>query len=99
MKKLLMMLLALVIGFAPVVVAAQTSGSGGMSGSSDKSTSGSTSSSPSTSPSGSSSTTSPSASPSTGAGASTDMSHYKTQADCERAGGKWQASTSTCQSK
>jgi hypothetical protein len=27
------------------------------------------------------------------------MSHYKTQADCERAGGKWQASTSTCQSK
>jgi hypothetical protein len=39
----------------------------------------------------------PSASPSTsGSGSSTDMSQYKTKADCEKNGGQWQATTSTC---
>jgi len=95
MKKLLFTLLVVVIGLAPVLASAQT-GSSGM-GSSDKS--GSSSSGSSTS-SGGSSPTSPSASPSTsGSGSSIDMSQYKTKSDCEKNGGQWQVSTSTCSSK
>jgi len=90
MKKLLFTFLVVVIGLAPSLAAAQTGSSG--SGSSDKS--GSSGSS------GGSSTTSPSASPSTsGSGTSADMSQYKTKSDCEKNGGQWQVSTSTCSSK
>jgi len=93
MKKLLFTLLVVVIGLAPSLAAAQT-GYGG-TGSSDKSGSSGSSTSP-----GGSSTTSPSASPSTsGSGSSIDMSQYKTKSDCEKNGGQWQVSTSTCSSK
>jgi hypothetical protein len=96
MKKVLLTLLVLVIGLAPAVVGAQAPSSP------DKSSPSSGSSSPGTSTPGSSggaSPTSPSASPPTGGGTSTDLSQHKTQADCESAGGQWQATTSSCQKK
>jgi hypothetical protein len=34
-----------------------------------------------------------------GAGSSSDMSQYKTKAECEKNGGQWQASSSTCTTK
>src|SRR2546422_9530230 len=43
------------------------------------------------------STTSPSASPSTSGGRSTDLSQVKSKTDCDKAGGEWEATTSTCQ--
>ena len=103
MKDLLFaMLVVLVLGFGPAIAAAQgtSSGSGGTSGSSDKSgSSGSSSTMGGSSPGSSStpSTTSPSASPSTSGGRSTDLSQVKSKTDCDKAGGEWEATTSTCQ--
>ena len=105
MKNLLFATLALALALGPAIAAAQgtTSGSGGTSGSSGTSTSpGSSGTTGSGSSSGSSSapsTTSPSASPSTSGDTSTDFSQFKSKADCEKAGGDWQMSTSVCQKR
>jgi hypothetical protein len=108
MRKILSLVSIGMVVLAPVIVAAQTggatgsgtTGAGGSSstpvspGSSGTTGSGSMST-PSTGPS-----TSPSASPSSG-GASTGKSllTITNQADCDKAGGDWQASTSVCQAK
>jgi hypothetical protein len=96
MKKLLFTLLVVVIGLAPSLASAQATP--GEAGSSDKS-----GASGAPSPSGGSTTApsaAPSASPATGgSGSSADLSQYKTEADCEKNGGQWQTSTSTCAAK
>ncbi len=95
MKKFVLALLIGTVALAPAFAAAQTgSGSGGSgtpgtsnpSGSGSSGGSGSTGSMPSTKTPGSSGSgsTSPSASPS-----GRDLSTFKTQADCEKAGGMW----------
>jgi len=105
MKKLVLALLVGTIALAPAFAAAQTgSGSGGSgkpgtsspSGTGGSGGSGSSGSMPSSGSSGSSGSgsTSPSASPS-----GSDLSVHKTQADCEKAGGMWTASTKTCAAK
>jgi hypothetical protein len=107
MRKILSLVSIGMIVLAPMIAAAQTggaTGSGtpgaggssstpGSSGSSGTTGSGSTSA-PSTGPS-----TSPSASPSSGGTTGKSLSTITTQADCEKAGGDWQASTSVCQAK
>jgi hypothetical protein len=100
MRNFVLALLVGTIALVPAFAAAQTgSGSGGKtpSGTSGSSGSGSGSSSmPSSGSSGSSGSGSsaPSASPS-----GTDLSTYKTQADCEKHGGMWTASTKSCDKK
>ena len=113
MKKMLTLVLIGMICLAPALVAAQTGGAAGSGSSSGaagstsggsstggtgstgatSSGSGSSSGSPSSS-GGASSGTSPSASPTTGS-----FSSIHNQADCEKAGGDWQASTNLCQPK
>lgn len=102
MKKSLSLLLIGIICLVPVIAAAQ---SGGTSGGGTTGTGGySTPSSPS-SPSGSSPTpstgspTSPSASPPAGSPNGKSLSTITNMADCEKAGGQWQAATSVCQQK
>jgi len=103
MRTFVLALLVATIALAPTFAAAQTgSGSGSKpSGTSGSSSSGSGSSSMPSSGSGSSgssssggSSSSPSASPS-----GSDLSAYKTQADCEKHGGMWTASTKSCDKK
>lgn len=107
MKKMLTLVLIGMICLAPALVAAQTGGaagsgsSSGAAGSSSggSSTGGTGSTGATGSPSGSSSSpsssgSSPSASPTTG-----DFSKIQNQADCEKAGGDWQASTNLCEPK
>ena len=101
MRNFVLALLVGTIALVPAFAAAQTgTGSGGSkpSGTSGSSGSGSGSSSmPSSGTSGSSgsgSSSSPSASPS-----GADLSTYKTQADCEKNGGMWTASTKSCEKK
>jgi hypothetical protein len=106
MKKFVLALLIGTVALAPAFAAAQTgSGSGGSgtpgtsnpSGSGSSGGSGSTGSMPSTQTPGSSSgsgSSAPSASPS-----GTDLSKFKTQADCEKAGGMWSDATQKCAKK
>jgi hypothetical protein len=98
MQKLMVTLLVGIIALAPAIAAAQSSSGSGSTGSSSSGstpsgTSGS-SGSGSTSVGSGSSTGSPSASPKAG-----DMSKYTTKTDCEKAGGKWQASSKMCMKK
>ena len=107
MRKILSLVSIGMVALAPAIAAAQTggaSGSGTTGAGGSSSAPGSTGSSgtgsgststPSTGPS-----TSPSASPSSG-GATTgkSLSTITNQADCDKAGGDWQASTSVCQAK
>jgi hypothetical protein len=104
MKKLVLALLIGTVALAPAFAAAQTGSGSGGSGTpgtsnpsgSGSSGSGSTGTMPSTKTPGSSGSGSsaPSASPS-----GTDLSAFKTQADCEKAGGMWSAATSKCAKK
>src|SRR6267143_276431 len=108
MRKILFLVLIGMVVLAPAIAAAQTggaSGSGTTGAGGSSTTPGSTGGSGTTG-SGSMSTpstgspTSPSASPSS-SGTSTGKSllTITNQADCEAAGGDWQASTSVCQAK
>lgn len=111
MTKFVALLLLGIMFFTPALVAAQTSGSGtgAASGSGSSTPSGSTGSTGSSSgsmPSGSSGSTSgsgvtsPSASPTPSSSpASGDFSQYTTKADCEKAGGMWQAASNKCAKK
>ena len=105
MKKFVLALLIGTVALAPAFAAAQTGSGSGGSGTpgtsnppgSGSSGSGSTGPMPSTKTpgsSGSGSSSAPSASPS-----GTDLSTFKTQADCEKAGGMWSDSTSKCARK
>ena len=103
MKKFVLALLIGTVALAPAFAAAQTGSGSGSGGSgtpgtsnpsgSGSSGSGSTGSMPSTKTPGSSGSGSsaPSASPS-----GRDLSTFKTQADCEKAGGMWSTATSKC---
>lgn len=93
MQKLMVTLLVGIIALAPAIAAAQTSSGGGSSSSGSSTPSGTKGSTGGGSTSSGSGTT-PSASPS-----GTDMSKYTTKADCEKAGGKWQASSKMCMKK
>jgi hypothetical protein len=100
MKKFVLALLVGTIALTPVLASAQTGSGGTKPGTSSPSgtTGGSTSSDPATKTPGSAPSTgtmgAPSASPS-----GLDMSTFKTQPDCEKAGGMWQASSSSCTKK
>jgi hypothetical protein len=108
MKKMLTLLLIGMITLAPALVAAQTGSGAGSpgAGSSTGSGTGSTGGSGSTGATGSGSmpssgsssgsSTAPSASPS---GSSPSLSTITNQADCEKAGGDWQASSNLCKAK
>jgi hypothetical protein len=109
MTKFLVSLVVGIMILTPALVAAGTgstgSGSGATSGSGStpSGTSGATGSGSGTSsgtPSSGSGTSSPSASPSPSSGSTSgDFSQYLTQADCEKAGGMWQASANKCAKK
>jgi hypothetical protein len=92
MQKLMLTLLIGIIALAPAIAAAQTGASGG--GKSGSSTTSSEKSGGTTSSGGSSS--SPAASPS---GSSSDLSKVATKAECEKAGGMWQAAANKCEKK
>ena len=100
MKKFVLALLVGTIALTPVLASAQTGTGGSKPGTSTPSgtTGGSTSSDPTTKTPGSAPSTgtmgAPSASPS-----GMDMSTFKTQPDCEKAGGMWQASSNSCTRK
>lgn len=97
MKKLLFTLLVVAVALVPVLADAY----GGSSADPKKSPgasspSGGTPSGAGTSPSPSASpSTSPAASPST----SGDFSQYKSQLECEKAGGQWRAASNLCEKK
>ena len=95
MQKLMVTLLVGIIALAPAIAAAQSSTGSGSSGSSSSGSS-TPSTSKGTTGSGSTSSGAPAASPS---GSMADMSKYTTKADCEKAGGKWQASSKMCMKK
>ena len=92
MQKLMLALLIGIIALAPAIAAAQTGSSGG--GKPGSSTTSSGKSGGTTSSGGSSS--SPAASPS---GSSSDLSKATTKAECEKAGGMWQAAANKCDKK
>jgi hypothetical protein len=92
MRKLMLASLVGIIALTPAIAAAQTTGSGSKAGSSGTTT-------PSTKSGGTTSggsSSAPAASPSGGA---KDMSKIKTKAECDKAGGMWQASASKCEKK
>lgn len=94
MKKVLFTLLVVAVALVPVLADAQAADpykkSPGAS-----SPSGGAPAGGETSPSASPSTTSPAASPSTAG----DFSQYKTQMECEKAGGQWRAASKLCEKK
>jgi hypothetical protein len=93
MQKLTFALLIGIIALAPAIAAAQTAGTGG--GKTGGSSSTSSGASGGTTSSGGSSST-PAASPS---GRSADLSKAMTKAECEKAGGMWQAADKKCEKK
>ena len=107
MKKFVLALLVGTIALAPVLAAAQTGSGSGGSKPGTSSPSGTTGGSPSSDPThktpGSSSGSSGSMGTGTGAPSASpsgmNMSTFKTQPDCEKAGGMWQASSSSCTRK
>ncbi|HEU4368575.1 MAG TPA: hypothetical protein VFV05_10165 [Methylomirabilota bacterium] len=93
MHKLMLALLIGIIALTPAIAAAQT----GASGSGKPGTSTPSAEKPgSTTPSGGSSS-SPAASPS--GSPSSDLSKISTKAECEKAGGMWQAAANKCEKK
>ena len=92
MQKLMLALLIGIIALAPAIAAAQTGSSGGGKPGSSSTPAGQ--SGGTTSSGGSSS--SPAASPS---GSSSDLSKVTTKAECEKAGGMWQAAANKCEKK
>lgn len=95
MKKVLFTLLVVAVALVPVLADAQAADPKKSPGASSPSGGAPAGAGTSTSPSASPSTTSPAASPST----SGDFSQYKTQMECEKAGGQWQAASKLCDKK
>jgi len=92
MQKLMLALLIGTIALAPAIAAAQTGGSG--AGKPGTSSTPSGKSGGTTSSGGSSSA--PAASPS---GSAKDLSKITTKAECDKAGGMWQAAATKCEKK
>ena len=93
MRNFVLALLVGTLALVPAFADAQTGSGSGKTPSGTSGSSGSSGSSSGTGTSGSGAST-PSASPS-----GADMSTYKTQADCEKHGGMWAASTKSCTKK
>jgi hypothetical protein len=96
MKQAVLVLLVGLVALAPAFADAQSSSSGKRPADATKSGSSGTTPSSGSSSGTTGSSSSPAASPS---GSTADFSKYTTKADCEKAGGEWQAAGSKCKKK